>query len=368
MHATDPHAEGARMLTICNACRYCEGLCPVFPALQKRQTFLTGDLEYFANLCHGCGACYYDCQYATPHEFAVDVPRTLADIRLASYRRHAWPRQLGSLFQRNGIIVTSLACLAVAVFIAGFVWFQDPDVLFGVHQGPGAFYAVMPHNWMIGIFGSVFVYSLIAMAIGAVAFWRSIGSTQSEAVVNSTALLTTAEDAGRLRYLDGGGAGCMNSSEHPDPRRRIYHQFTLYGFLLCFASTCVATLFHYVAGWEAPYSWYSLPVLLGTAGGLGLLIGPAGLLIQKRSRERALESTANAGMDTAFILILFLVSLTGLALLFFRDTAAMGMLLAIHLGVVFGFFLALPYSKFVHGVYRGAALLRFNAEKRSARR
>jgi citrate/tricarballylate utilization protein len=68
-------------------------------------------------------------------------------------------------------------------------------------------------------------------------------------------------------------------------------------------------------------------------------------------------------MESAFILMLFLTSLTGLALLVWRDTAAMGFLLAIHLGVVFALFITLPYGKFVHGIYRFVALMRYARER-----
>jgi citrate/tricarballylate utilization protein len=43
----------------------------------------------------------------------------------------------------------------------------------------------------------------------------------------------------------------------------------------------------------------------------------------------------------------------------------MGVLLALHLGLVFALFLAMPYGKFVHGVHRFAALLRHAAEQRA---
>jgi citrate/tricarballylate utilization protein len=69
-------------------------------------------------------------------------------------------------------------------------------------------------------------------------------------------------------------------------------------------------------------------------------------------------------MDRGFLALLFLTSLTGLALLALRDTRAMGVLLAVHLGVVLGLFLTLPYGKFVHALYRLAALARFHVERK----
>ena len=68
-------------------------------------------------------------------------------------------------------------------------------------------------------------------------------------------------DTGELRYLDGGGVGCFNEDDRPTDRRKLYHHFTFYGFALCFASTCVATLYHYLLAREAPYAWWDLPVV-----------------------------------------------------------------------------------------------------------
>ena len=46
--------------------------------------------------------------------------------------------------------------------------------------------------------------------------------------------------------------------------------------------------------------------------------------------------------------------------------AAMGLLLAIHLGFVLALFAVLPYSKMVHGVYRLLALIQDAAERRAS--
>jgi citrate/tricarballylate utilization protein len=367
MHTTAEHptaalTEADRLMVVCNSCRYCEGLCAVFPAMERRRLFADGDLNYLANLCHSCGACFSDCQFSPPHEFAVNVPRTMAQVRGDSYRAYAWPGALSGLFSRNGLAISIIAALSVALFVLGFVAYRDPVVLFGTHQGPGAFYKLMPHNAMAALFGAVFLYAVVALTLSMRAFWRDISGNTPKAGFG--ALWQAIKDASRLRYLDGGKAGCMNDSDAPDDRRKHYHHATFYGFLLCFASTSVATLYHYLLGREAPYAWWDLPVVLGTIGGIGLIVGPIGLLVAKFKRAPELLDEGRFGMDTAFILMLFLTSITGLALLVLRATPAMGILLAVHLGVVFALFLTLPYGKFVHGLYRFLALVQYARESK----
>jgi citrate/tricarballylate utilization protein len=363
MHGTNTLTEADRLMTVCNSCRYCEGLCAVFPAMEMRRAFSDGDLNYLANLCHSCGACYADCQFSPPHEFDVNVPRTLAIARAESYAFYAWPRAFSGLFARNGLVISIIAALSVAAFIFGFAALNDSQVLYGIHTGPGAFYALMPHNAMAALFGVALLYAILALAMGLRAFWRDIGEPVGMRA-DAPSIWQAIRDAGELRYLDGGGVGCFNEDERPTDRRRMFHHLTFYGFLLCFAATCVGTLYHYLFAREAPYAWWDLPVVLGTLGGIGLLIGPIGLLAAKQTRDPALADQARTGMDVAFIVMLFLTSLTGLALLLLRETAAMGPLLALHLGVVFALFITMPYGKFVHGLYRFAALVRYARERK----
>jgi citrate/tricarballylate utilization protein len=363
MHGTRILAEADRLMTVCNSCRYCEGLCAVFPAMEMRRSFEDGDLNYLANLCHACGACYTDCQFSPPHEYNVNVPKTLSIARAGSYAAYAWPRALSGAFARNGLVIALTASLSVAAFVIGFAAFNDTAMLLGRHSGPGAFYRLMPHNAMAALFGAALLYAFIALAVGLRAFWRDIGEP-ARTLAEPASLWQAIRDAGQLRYLDGGGVGCVNADERPGDRRRLFHHFTFYGFALCFAATSVATLYHYLLAREAPYPWWDLPVLLGTLGGVGLLIGPVGLWVEKSRRDKALVDADQAGMERAFIAMLFLTGLSGLALLLWRETAAMGVLLALHLGFVFALFITLPYGKFVHGLYRFAALVRYAHERK----
>ena len=361
-HASAALAEADRLMTVCNSCRYCEGLCAVFPAMEMRRSFADGDLDYLANLCHGCGGCYVDCQFAPPHAFNVNVPRVLAEVRGDSYQTYAWPQALAPLFARNGLAIGLVTALCIAVSFGWMTIGPDARDIFAVHTEPGAFYRLMPHNTMALMFGAAFLYSIVAITLSARNFWRAMGPLPIGARL-APSLWQAMKDAGQLRCLDGGGAGCDVSLEAQPDRRRLFHHMTFYGFLLCFAATSVGTLYHYLLAREAPYPWYDLPVLLGSFGGFGLLIGPAGLMAQRRARDPVVRSDKRRGMDIAFLAMLFLTSATGFALLLLRATPLLGLTLFLHLGVVMALFLTLPYGKFVHGIYRFLALVRYAQER-----
>jgi citrate/tricarballylate utilization protein len=215
----------------------------------------------------------------------------------------------------------------------------------------------MSHAAMVTVFGLVSLFVLIALGIAGVRFWRGSGGA-------TFALpLRAFRDALTLRHLHGSGRDCTSNLEVRLPWRRWFHHCTFYGFVLCFASTTVAAVYHGIFGWQAPYAYSSLPVLLGTAGGVGLLVGPLGLAALRQTRDPSLGHETSAGLDTVFLALLFFTSLTGLALLVLRHSALMGALLIVHLAVVMVLLLTLPYSKFVHGLYRVLALIRYHGSR-----
>jgi citrate/tricarballylate utilization protein len=232
---------------------------------------------------------------------------------------------------------------------------------------PGDFYAVIPHHVMVALFGSVFAFVLVAFAVGVWRFGRDARGGAPAAPPGPAVLARALRDVLTLRYLHGHGADCTYEGEEArTPWRRRFHHLTFYGFGLCIAATSVAAFYHLWFGWEAPYGYTSLPVVLGTAGGLGLIAGPAGLFWIGRRRDAATADPAQPPLDRALIVLLLLTSATGLVLLALRHTAAMPALLVLHLGVVLALFVAMPYGKFVHGVYRAAALARNAREARAA--
>src|SRR5690606_22002726 len=247
------------------------------------------------------------------------------------------------LYERNGLALALASAAGLALFLLmvvasrGALWHRPLA---------GDFYAIFPHNLLVTMFGAVFAFACVAIAIGVVRFWRDIEPGAGP----PAAWAEAGGDALRLKYLDGGhGEGCNDEDDRYTQRRRVFHHFTFYGFMLCFAATSELT---------------GLPVILGTLGGIGLVVGPTGLLWLGARRDEQHLEPGQVPMDRGFAALLLATSVSGLALLAWRDTGAMATLLAVHLGIVMAFFLTMPYGKFVHGAYRVAALLKWSFEKR----
>jgi citrate/tricarballylate utilization protein len=346
--SSDLIQEARRQVEICNACRYCEGYCAVFPAITRKRAFADGDVTQLANLCHNCRGCYYACQYTEPHEFALNLPKALAEVRQESWKDLAWPGGFATLFDRSGVAIATGLALATALLF----WLASA---LRPESGDG-FYASMSHGLMVAIFAPAFILPLAAISVSMRRYWRHTGGGP----VTLSAIGQALASAGRMTHLAGGhGEGCnFEDEDRYSNHRRAFHQATLFGFLLCFASTSVATVMHYALDLEAPYPLLSLPKLFGVPGGLLLCIGTAGLAWLKTRADRTLGAAGIWGGEMAFTLLLFAVGASGLALYAATGTSTVPYLLALHLGSVLTFFLLTPFSKMAHGFYRLAALTR----------
>jgi len=364
MPASDLFREAERQLIVCNACRYCEGYCAVFPAMELRQAFTAGDITYLANLCHDCRSCYYACMYSPPHEFAVNVPQILSEVRQESYRRYSWPAPLSRLFTSVRMAAAVVAAAVAAVVALAFL-LAGPGRLFTAHAGPGAFYQVVPYWALVGPGVAVFCYWVGVWIAGGARFWRDTAAA-GQAPATGRAVAGAVWEALVLRWLRGGGPGCPYPRAHASHARAVWHMLVFYGFVAAVASTTIAFIDQDLLDRMPPYPLLSAPVVLGTLGGLAMIAGTCGMLVAKGQSDRAPASGPALGPDYAFVIVLGLASLTGMLTLVLRETAAMGIVLMIHLGVVAALFVTAPYGKFIHLVYRFLALVRNQVEQREA--
>ncbi len=361
MPGLDIIQEAGRQLVICNACRYCEGYCPVFRAIETRRDFKQGDVFYLSNLCHDCRACYYACMFTPPHEFAINIPQILAESRIETYRRWSWPDFLGRAFKNRSVTVF-LATGMAAIVAALALLFITSENLFAAHLGPGAFYEVVPYLAMVAGALILFFYGIAVWLRGGARFWSETRSALS-AERNWKTLAAAVGAALGLRYLKGGGPGCFYPDERPSSVRRVYHSLTFWGFLSDFVSTALAFVYQDFLHILPPYALTSAPVIFGGIGGVMLILGTGGLIYYKLQSDSAPSGEGASGMDYVFLITLGLTALTGMLTLIFRATASMGSILVLHLACIAALFISAPYGKFVHAVYRTLALIRYEIEQ-----
>ncbi len=349
-----------RQLAVCNACRYCEGYCATFGAAQLRASIGSADAAYLANLCHDCRMCYDACMFTPPHAYAIDIPAAMSAARTETYERYAVPRAVGTLMRRPRGAALAAALAGIAVVFAGVLAFGGVGALTSAQRGPGAFYRVVPYAAMLLPALALGLWAFAALALGARRYARDIA--RGERFVTAATLRTALREALDLTYLKGGGGGCYDA-DRGSSRRRMYHMLVFWGFVADLGATTSAGILQDVLHVLPPYPLWSVPVTLGTAGGIALAIGAAGLLALKPRSDARAAWARMVALDYAFLGLLEVLALTGLALLAFRQSAAMASLLAVHLGTVAGAFVLAPYGKFVHFVYRSVALVKNAAER-----
>ena len=345
-------AEAERQLNICNSCRYCEGYCAVFPALERRTVLETGDITQLANLCHDCRACFHACMYAPPHEFAVNPPEILTQVRRAGYRSYARPRPRPARLRSRNPLATAAVLVTAALLLLVAV---DGSIgALGRHDGP---YRVIAYPALLATALLPAVWSVTVILRAAARYWRDIHGPLRDLAAPAVLGRALAQ-AARLSYLRGGGEDCYEAGDDPSPARRRWHHAVSYGFAACFASTLSAAVLQDLMGSPPPYPLLSVPVVLGTVGGAGMIAGCAGLAVLKRRGD----TTVTVG-DYSLLIGLGLLAATGMLTLLLRSTPAYGTALVVHLATIVVCFGVAPYSTFVHGVYRFLSLVQDNLER-----
>ncbi|MDE3100675.1 MAG: tricarballylate utilization 4Fe-4S protein TcuB [Chloroflexota bacterium] len=353
--------EAKRQLTVCNACRYCEGYCAVFRALVRRSVVDDKDIPFLADLCHDCRGCYQACMFTPPHKFAVNVPLTLSEARLETYAAYAWPQRLGAWFRRSTVVsavagvVGLLAMLAVALLSGG------PARLMRADTAGGSFYQIIPFAAMVVPALALSIWALLVLILGSIAYVRGTGARFSLAL--SAASWEALGDAITLRWLNGAGDGCYYpDEERTSGMRRVLHSLVLWGFVSAFVATVAASIEQDLLGIQPPFDVLSIPVVLGTTGGVAMVVGTTGLLVQKARSPRDLLAGDMRTMDVAFIVAIDVVSITGLLLLALRGTPLLSAMLVLHLAPLTTLYVTAPYGKLTHAVYRILALLQDHVE------
>ncbi len=352
------HEEASRQLAVCNACRYCEGFCPVWPIMERRTSFAESDLYYLANVCHDCKACYYACPYTEPNELRLNIPDVLSRLRLESYENYASPRFFR--FLRRGTQFLLAAALSVLVSIVAALAIGSPQRLGALHLELGSFYAIFPYPVLVGVGSAIGALVVASYLYNVARFYHDIAGGKTPGL---RAMMGGAFDVlwhngfkGGWRDL-GEKAGCYHEETEPSYRFLALHAMVFYGFLSALAATIAAAVEQDGLGYLPPYPLLSVPVILGVAGGVCIIGGTVGFLVSERRADARPIFKGMKTLDYAFLLTLALTATTGLLTLALRATPFMGEVFTIHMGFVLLLFVTAPYGKFVHFTYRYVALV-----------
>ena len=247
---------------------------------------------------------------------------------------------------------------AIVVVTVVFELVSSTPGLFEITHGSGSLYRTVSH---VAIAVPALLLTAFGLAVALVGFRLYVREAGSGPKARLTAAILTraVAETVTLRWLDGGGGDCYYPDpEAPSAERRIAHHLLVVGLLLAFAATISAAFAEYVLGRDPPYGLFSVPVILGTVGGVAVVFASVGLLIGNRVRPRALASAASERGDTALLTSLLLVAITGIVLLIVQKASGqLRIVLLVHLGAVAGLYLFAPYGKLMHAVYRFAAIV-----------
>src|SRR5947208_5930596 len=166
-------------------------------------------------------------------------------------------------------------------------------------------------------------YVVVILVLGVWRFMRETSSSPAQ-LVDLPALATAGWEALTLRWMTGGDEGCHYPGQRVSRARYYLHFLVFGGFALSFLATSIVAVYQEVFQILPPYALLSPPVITGSVGGVAMIVGCGGMLWLKRRSDRRLTSNELVELDVSFLITLGLSSLTGMLLLAFRDTAAMG--------------------------------------------
>lgn len=349
---TAEFVEAKRQLDVCNSCRYCAGYCPVWPALERRVDLTPADVTHLANLCHDCRDCYLACMYTPPHEFGLNPPAVFAAERARTYQQFIWPSgRVERMSRPLGAVIATVALAALLVALS----ILSNGGASGFGKTGGSAYDVIEHWLLLGLVAAPSLSTLVLLVVGAARYWRfTHGSLGGLFAWRSWARALA--EAATLRHQSGGDEGCTYPDERPRMSRRVLHQLVVVGYALTVVSTTSAAFEQYMLGIDPPYPYLSVPVLSGTIGGIAQIVGCIGLIRLKRRSDRSQTTAVMLGADYAFLWALIVLNLSGLFVVALRTSPVFGAMLIAHLAAVIVATAVIPYTKFVHWIFRILAI------------
>ena len=332
--------EAERQLMICNACRYCEGYCDVWDAIERRRVFPAEEVFHLSNLCHDCRECYYACPYTPPHEFAINIPGILSKVRVLSYRKFVFPSFMERVMPRMKylyVILTLLIFLSSLIFVSYLHGIQSLYSSYILEEN------VFPDDFFVIVEYLLYFYLFFMWYMEARKYWREASSGIKFSIL---AVIRAISDALTHKNFKGGSAGCNFPTEKGSYYRLFSHSFIFYGFI----ADWLAILFY-------PFK-DPLVSAIFLAGSLLITFGSASTLVMRGIAPRLEEDDG-----TSFTSMFLAIGISGVTFVLISSNPLWIVFFLLRASLIATLFITAPYSKFMHAVFRFLSLVRDRAEE-----
>ena len=335
--------EARRQLSICNACRYCEGYCAVWDEIENMNVFTNSNVQHLSNLCHDCRECFTVCPYTDPHEFSLNIPKLFSIVRYDSYNDHIKPSFMKKAFRNQSPLWISV--IGVTLLLSFILEFINTSGNLFAPISISNMGAIIPDIEFKFFSFVLYAYLLIMWSYEGYFYYRSISPEKTRKQKRGLAIAIY--DALSHKFFKGGGAGCNYPEEKNRSYRLIFHPMIFFGFII----DLIAILF---------YSNFNVIItIIYTLGSLLMVIGSGGLLVGNFISKKKAPSLNSGEFGNQFIIALLITGVTGFMLPVVSRTILFIVIFGIHIAFIASILILAPYSKFLHPVFRFISLLKY---------
>jgi citrate/tricarballylate utilization protein len=316
----------------------------VWDAIELKDLLNNSDAAYLANLCHDCRDCYYACPYNEPdHEFKLNIPKAMGDMRYETYTENIRPRFMKKLLEFPILITAGLTAMAIVIsllyafFGFGFGRFQKLPIT-----------AIIP-DYLFRTFSLfIYAYTIILWSWEGHSYLKTISDGKH---IGIRGLAGGLYDAFMHTNFKGGGMGCKMPNENSRYTRIVFHVLVLFGFIIALIAI---SFYPNISGYVA---------IVYLIGSIFLATGSFGMIAIHLMDKSDLRSKKMSLLDYPFSLLLFASGFTGVLVVLSVGTSIYNWNFLIHDALILLVFLLAPYSKFIHPIYRTISLIKYRSDK-----
>jgi ferredoxin len=362
MFIDDLDRFGAEDVQLCYQCGDCSTVCPhadeVYKFPRKSMRLLQMGLEQKIEttlepwLCYYCGQCSQQC----PRE--ADPGETMMSLRRWLISRYDFTGIARQLFKSR--LTEVLAVVIVALITGAFmIYYGFSRGSINIYDGEGAF---LPSTFIHKFDLSVGAVLAVFLVLNAIHMWYLVMIKGTSVNVPWYLYIKQFYQLPWHFLTQKRYSECEKKSKHPFYMPWFIHL----GLMLGYVTMLVLVMVFIEQLQSGPDIRWSVHIF-GYVATIGLLTGTI-YFIRSRTRKSYVQYKKSHGTDWVFVILLFIIVLTGIVQHIFHRTGLnefANITYIVHLMAVVPWLLRMPFTKWAHLIYRPLAMY-FAAIRRDA--